>query len=368
MKLSSIFLSCVALLCFSNCASADNKKMQVVAPSNPNLVYEGRVEIDKSAAHFFYPGTSVRMSFSGQSLAAHLKCNSAYYMVTIDSMAPFKLSTFVADSLQKDSVFTIAENLKAGYHTVELALVTEGYFGHPEFYGFRVDEDALLGLVRRKSLRFEFVGNSITCAYGVEAASQKEHFTLETENFYHSYADILCRRFDAEPMVVARSGIGVYRNYGGPTEGNPDNLPSFYDHVSMINQKEWNFCKFTPDILFINLGTNDLSTGQYNLEKMTAAYIAFVDHIREVYPKTKIVLLEGCLLKNKRLEDYDKVHAAVYKHRKQQGDEFIYRFSFTPQTGKLGFGADFHPSMKQQRLMADEITPFIETTFSIKAK
>jgi hypothetical protein len=43
------------------------------------------------------------------------------------------------------------------------------------------------------------------------------------------------------------------------------------------------------------------------------------------------------------------------------GDSNIYRFDFTPQTGKLGYGADWHPSAAQQLLMANELSQYIES-------
>ena len=41
------------------------------------------------------------------------------------------------------------------------------------------------------------------------------------------------------------------------------------------------------------------------------------------------------------------------------GDKAVYRFSFSPQNGDLGYGADFHPSIGQQQRMADELIPFL---------
>jgi len=36
----------------------------------------------------------------------------------------------------------------------------------------------------------------------------------------------------------------------------------------------------------------------------------------------------------------------------------------TPQTGELGYGASWHPSLLQQQRMADELTPFLRKLMS----
>ena len=38
----------------------------------------------------------------------------------------------------------------------------------------------------------------------------------------------------------------------------------------------------------------------------------------------------------------------------------IYRFDMSPQTGSLGIGASYHPSMRQHQKMASELTAFLK--------
>ena len=45
-------------------------------------------------------------------------------------------------------------------------------------------------------------------------------------------------------------------------------------------------------------------------------------------------------------------------------DKLLYRFDMSPQTGDLGFGADYHPSMAQQEKMANELIGFLEENFA----
>ena len=47
-----------------------------------------------------------------------------------------------------------------------------------------------------------------------------------------------------------------------------------------------------------------------------------------------------------------------YAH--QQGDTEVSRFDFTPHDGSLGYGADWHPSMRQHEKMAQELTTYLK--------
>lgn len=76
-----------------------------------------------------------------------------------------------------------------------------------------------------------FIGNSITCGYGVESENPKDPFTYDTENHFYTYAARTARALKAQHLVVARSGIGIYRNYAGPRSGSKDCMPAMYEQV-----------------------------------------------------------------------------------------------------------------------------------------
>ena len=331
-----------------------------VAPDDSLLLYEGRVLVNADSVSFCYPGTSVRVAFQGTGISVELKNNAGYYWVEIDSMKPFKISTHNNQVVGKRSVYSLATGLAPGVHNLQLTLVNEGLFSRPQIYRFVLPDSAQLCQVRRKKHRIEFIGNSMTCGYGVESPSKYDGFADSTENFALAYAGIVSRHFDAEPMVVARSGIGIYRNYAGPRHGSFNPLPSFYDRAFIFGSPKWNFSRFSPEVVCICLGTNDLSSGRYSMRLFHSAYYDFVGHVREIYPHARIVLISGSMLTGRRLHDQRRLLDGVYQRLKQNGADNIYRFDFSPLDPGLGYGADWHPSIPQQRVMADELTRFIE--------
>ena len=183
-------------------------------------------------------------------------------------------------------------------------------------------------------------------------------FEYETENHYLTYAQLTCRALDAYAHVVARSGIGVYRSYGGPKEGTPDNvMTTEYEYTNLYDHSErWDFNRFQPQLVCINLGTNDLSTNNYDTTLLKAAYQRFLKQVRSHNPKAKIVFLCGSMLNGKELDIARNILNEVTEEAHKKGDKEVYRFDFTPQRGDLGFGASWHPSLKQHEKMAAELT------------
>ena len=165
----------------------------------------------------------------------------------------------------------------------------------------------------------------------------------------------------AQHLVVARSGIGVYRNYGAPRSGSKDCMPAMYEQVLFTDSTElWDHTLYTPDVVCINLGTNDTSLDNYDMNLLAEGYRSFVKKLRAVYPHAKLVLLTGSMMNGKPLDDVKKAMDTVVGEMNSQGDKEVYRFDMSPQTGSLGIGASYHPSMRQHQKMASELTAFLK--------
>ena len=268
-------------------------KGTIVKPTDKNIQYIGRICFQNpERPRFTFPGTQINACFTGTSLKLWAKPKSGYFMAQIDQSEPFK----VALMGERDSVVTIAAALPQGCHTVRLMYVIEGYELKPDFRGFILDTGStLLPPPALPERTIEFIGNSITCGYGNEAMVASDPFEYETENHYLTYAQLTCRALDAYAHVVARSGIGVYRSYDGPKAGTPDNvMTTEYEYTNLYDRSEkWDFSRYQPQLVCINLGTNDLSTNNYDVKLLKAAYKKFLKQVRSHNPQAKIVYLCG---------------------------------------------------------------------------
>lgn len=360
--MKKILFAIIAMLTFTSACRAYNTlpvEGEWVKPSNPLIQYIGRInDSDHDQPTFNWPGIEIRARFQGTSLRMVAKPKSGYFMCTIDNATPFK----VAFNSERDSVVQLATALSQGEHSVRLMYTIEGLDRHAVFRGFVLDKGCKLvapaPLPKRK---IEFIGNSITCGYGVEDTQGTDHYIDETENHWLSYATLTSEALGAQHFSVSRSGIGAYRNYGGPTAGSPDAMPQMYDLTLYHDStQQWDFKRWTPDVVCINLGTNDFSTPGYDAALYEKAYLGLVRHVRNCYPQAFIVLMSGPMLPTETNAIVKKALDNIKKALTKKGDKRICRFDFTPQDGSLGYGADFHPSKAQHQKMAEELTKFLQ--------
>ncbi|MGE9289535.1 MAG: SGNH/GDSL hydrolase family protein, partial [Puniceicoccales bacterium] len=207
-----------------------------------------------------------------------------------------------------------------------------------------------------ESRTIEFIGDSITCGYGIEADGPDNPFRPSEENFCDTYAYRAATALNADFLVVARSGIGMLRNYGGPADGSPDNMPAIYERTLFKSETPlWDASRFTPDVVCINLNTNDFSNEGPNVDKFRAAYVDFVHRIQKRYPHAKIVLLQGPMNNDPKVQAILKQVAAECT---EPGGHSVTYFEMSRQ-GDHGFGAHYHPSQKQAEINGAELTQYL---------
>ena len=338
------FLSVALILCVMSTTLAQNGKF--VSATDSNVLTEGRFIANSGSISFCYPGTAFSIWFTGTSCRVQLKPSAGYFVKSVDGGAYQKFDTYNG-SQDPFTEITLAENLADGNHSVRIMLISEGLYCKPEIKGFVVDNNAKVLKPVRKKLKIEFIGNSITCGYGVETNNPDNHFADSTSNFAKSFAGITAKTLDAEAMVVARSGIGIYRNYNENPAGSAWPMPRVYENALICDTTvQWTFSE-KPDVVVVCMGTNDLSTPGYDKEKFTVAYVAFIKSIRKHYPTAKIVLCNSPML---HYEDGQALNDAITNTIStlfRQNDTRVYRFEFQEQDDSLGYGADFHPSAKR---------------------
>lgn len=355
MKKIFLLLSFVGASLFS---FAQNKFVSI---ADKNIMSEGRVVYNDNKASIVYPGTAFTIQFTGSYIAAELKNNAGYYNVQIDNQNRFKISTH-NNSQESKSKFVLADNLSEGNHTLTLTLVSEGLFCLPEVYGFYLKDNSNVIKIKDKRKIIEFIGNSITCGYGVEAKDQNEAFNDSTSNFMDTYASITAKNINYKTCIVARSGIGVYRNFNDDPNGSAWPMSKVYFNTFITDStKAWDF-SIKPQIICIGLGTNDMSTAGYDKEKFTTTYVNFVNQVRKNNPNAHIVLMNSVMLGGDDAMNLYNCANNVELAMRMKGDTKVYRFNFTLDDGSLGYGADWHPCKAMHKKMAQQLTTFLKQT------
>jgi lysophospholipase L1-like esterase len=357
----------------SNCTkpASTSKGTSFIPASDSNFIYLGRIDFTNAAApRFAYTGVSIRFRFEGATCILHLKNKSIakdnnnsfyknYYTVLVDNEKPRLIAVANEDETIK------LKSLSKGIHEVLIFKRTEAMVGEGIFEGIEIEKDkTLLPITNKKLRKIEFIGNSITCGYGNEGSSKDCHFSPETENGYMSYGAIVARQLDANYLAVAYSGRGMYRNYDQTTS---NAMSVIYDRIfpDSINAPKWNYKRWQPDVVVINLGTNDFAKGIPDSVIFINTYVNFLKRMRIYYPSATILCIEGPMTNDSYppgIMTFSKVknYIIASKNRMEQvGDKNIYTF-FPSQQESPDYGCDYHPTIKRHEKMAEELSKVIK--------
>ena len=74
-----------------------------------------------------------------------------------------------------------------------------------------------------------FIGDSLTCGYGIDAASPEDAFSIATEHAAKSYAAQTAKLLHADAHILSYSGFGVYSGFPEEScKNETDLLPLVY--------------------------------------------------------------------------------------------------------------------------------------------
>jgi lysophospholipase L1-like esterase len=116
-----------------------------------------------------------------------------------------------------------------------------------------------------------------------------------------------------------------------------------------------------PDVVVINLGTNDFNHGDPGQPAFTRPYAALVKKVRALYPRAAIVCALGPMLTDSYPQGaHALTHARAYisqvvAERQADGDKGVTFLEFPTQDFANGLGCDYHPSLKTHRLMGAQL-------------
>ena len=333
-----------------------------VSPFAPSTRIVGRFDSTASGAILSWPGTGLQVAFEGKACQMRVGSTGAVLGMVVDGVPTGNLDLVAPIA---DTLVTLAQYLKPGRHVVEFTKKTEAMVG-----SLTVKEILLEGipstLPQAARRRIEFLGNSITCGYGVLDSVKEHHFSPYSEDFTASFAALSARALGAEVQVVAYSGKGLSRNYGGGTDSTVPQLFSLAGFPP--RSKPWNPSRWKPDAVVIDLGTNDFSQAPLpDSAHWEATWMDFLETIRKAHGDIPLVLVNGPMLsdnwpldaKGKALPALSRVRQHlrnVALRAKTKGFASVSVVDLTPSSSERGYGAVWHPSRSQQSLNASELT------------
>ena len=316
-----------------------------------------------SGAEWEFTGTRCVVRLLGDELLYADEFHSPRYAIYVDGV---ELVTAVLRPSKRTAV-TVVDCEKPERHIVRVIKLSETADSVMAIEA--VTGEGTMKPTPRKALAIEFIGDSITCGYGVDGALG-ELYRTANENASKSYAYRTAAKLDADYSMVSFSGYGLVSGYTDTGVIRPECVVQPYYETMGVSygayagggkpeSVAWDFARFTPDFVVINLGTNDASYCGEDPAKQQVyvdAYKVFLATVRSHNVKAAIVCTLGTM--DQRL--CASMERAVSEYRAQSGDTNVYSMRFAPlQAETEGIGVDYHPSPRTHERDAEQLAEFL---------
>lgn len=322
-----------------------------VRGDDPRLRVEGRWAPSPDGPRFAWPASTVHLRFRGRTLDVRLRDT-----LTDDLVRDHDAVGVVVDgalvkriTLREGSAeYRAAMRLPEGEHTVALVKLTEAEAGTVTLEGVATD-GPLRDPPPAHARRLLVIGDSIMAGYGVDGPAGC-HYDATFANAARSCASLAARGLRAELHLVAWSGRGVVLNNNLLAR---ETLPELLGRTLPAESgSTFDPRSYVPDVVVVNLGTNDLTRPEHDPVTFAAAYRRMLDRLRADYPRARLVVALGPLITDDdptpgtgRLRAMRSLLQGIVDERHQRGDAAVRLLEMPPGDPMAeGCGCDQHPS------------------------
>lgn len=236
--------------------------------------------------------------------------------------------------------------------------------------------------IKEKARKIEVIGDSITSGEGLIGAFKEDDWISMFFSAYRDYPILLGETLDADVRIISQSGWGVLSSW----DNNPyKTLPGIYSKVcglcygeqneALGAQREHDFLSWQPDVIVVNLGTNDggafsqpawqdEATGEtfhqvtledqsldpFCTERFEKAVLHFIYQLREHNPKAKILWVYGMI--GDLMQPY--IEHAISKYQHETNDSNV-DFLLLPNITEESTGSRSHPGLPAHQDTANRI-------------
>lgn len=241
--------------------------------------------------------------------------------------------------------------------------------------------------IEDKPYKIEFIGDSITSGEGAIGAKEEEDWIPMWFSAINNYCMMTAEILNAEYRIISQSGWGVLTSWDNNPHGN---IPEYYEKVCGLltgpkNEalgafQENDFTSWQPDVVVVNLGTNDSGAftspewkdevtgktykqrlnedGTFNEEDLKSfenAVTNFLIKLRRYNKKAQIIWAYGML----GIEMMPAIYRAVDSYIEKTGDRKVSVFQL-PSTTEETIGARNHPGVLAHKKAAEQLAEYIK--------
>ena len=279
--------------------------------------------------------SAVEVGILGTSLTIDYKATSECYLKVYVDDDKVGNRFYVPATVTRLSV---ASGLSNGQHKIRIVNTTECTISISSF-----EADRFWAVPEKSNLSIQFIGDSITCGYGVTGRPGEGRNWGNSDGTL-SYAYVAADALDAHYTVIASSGICV-------TATNP---PNFTMNMETLYPNILGACEYvvTPDVIVLNLGTNDGDKDS----NFASNYEKFLRMLREKHPNAYIICLYGMMGYR------SNVVQGIQSSLSNLSDPKIVYNPFTIEENRQG--ADGHPDQTSQKAWGEALADYINSLFN----
>ncbi|KAK4555187.1 hypothetical protein LTR86_007483 [Recurvomyces mirabilis] len=330
--------------------------------------YLGRV--NPKTNELTWPSSGVAFDFTGTSATVPITVTGDNAIdVVVDGKAPVIINEITGNSISTPA------GLANGKHTVEIRKKSETSFGSIFFRTPTASSGKTTAPAAPKK-RIEFIGDSITVGYGLDGTYPCVN-TAALEDAPKTYGALTAKNLSADYSIIAWSGKGVIRNYVQATVDTSPTMPELWTRYGANDADNSYDFSYQPQIVVINLGTNDWSYllfnstgGSYagrptvNVTQFTNALYSFAKTVQTKYNYPQMFLTSSPLLGDSYPTTADAQHTtqanAVKAVVAKLGSKAHFVDFPSQDTNAVGAGCDYHPSAAEHQIMAAILTTAIK--------
>lgn len=319
-----------------------------------------------SGAEFTYTGKKLELTIKGDNVAkSGNDGNNARVAVYVNGE---RTSDVMIDAPEvKITAFESAEAQTVDIQVIKLSECAMSCCG---IMPVKLGDGESLTPVEAKERKIEFIGDSITCGYGVDDEVKEHSFQTKTEDVTRAYAYKTAKALDADYSMFSVSGYGIISGYTtGKEPVTAQTIPQYYNSLGFSygsfdgktpQSLDWDFESFKPQVVVINLGTNDASYTKSNKdgkEEYKQGYIDFLKQVREKNPDAEIFCTLG-IMDNTLVKTMAE---AMKAYMDETGDQKVHAVQYDLQDGNAdGYAADWHPTEATHEKASAKLTEEIK--------
>ena len=342
-------------------ASAESASYQLA-----DLLTEGKIKPlgrtavnpDKTGIMCDWPGNGFQMNVSGNGGKLEIVVSTNYaanWVVLCDDTQVYWERLASAGG-------TISATIPAGDHLISVIKESDNEGKESNYCDLTTMtfEGTIASRPADKDLVIEYIGDSYTAGWGTLGTYKPgRSWTGYEHSFIHGYAYYMSENLNADYMIAARGGIGLF---DGVSAEQPDDDPKatildIYPYTAGFRTSAglYQFDR-KADIVIVELGANDsikADDANFTADKWEEALEAMTDMARAGHPDAAIVFLS-------HKAPMQRIMRKVCEERKDT-DPNLYFFGFAHQGNGSGGSTQYygHPNAEDSERLADALTAFV---------